>query len=50
MDDDPIGYVETMLQRYLPGLDVSTLTNRQFARKYAQLQDILKQENKPKKK
>lgn len=48
MDDDPIGYIETMLQRYLPGLDVSTLTDAQFARKYAQLNDILKKENKPK--
>lgn len=48
MEDDPIGYIETMLQRYLPGLDVSTLTDQQFARKYAQLKVILeKEKNKP---
>lgn len=46
IDDDFIGYVETMLQRYLPAVDVSKLSDKDFARKYNQLQDILKRENK----
>lgn len=45
MEDDPLGYVETMLQRYLPGLDVSELSDAAFIRKYAQLVDILEKEN-----
>jgi hypothetical protein len=41
---DPVLHIETMLQRYLPGLDTSKLDDETLFRKYHYLLYILKSE------
>jgi hypothetical protein len=44
MEDDFIGYYETLLQYHLPGLDTSKLSDKAWAKKIAQLEDIRNRE------
>ena len=41
---DPVGYMETILEYHLPGLDHRRLSDEEFARKIAHLNYILQRE------
>lgn len=45
MDENPIGYIDTMLEYYL-GIDPSELDDAVWAAKFNMLQDIRKRESK----
>ena len=42
---NPIGYIDTQLAYYLPGIDVASLSDERWAEMYVQLADIRKQES-----
>ncbi|PQJ09496.1 hypothetical protein CJD36_019850 [Flavipsychrobacter stenotrophus] len=41
---DPLGYAETVFEYYLPGVDHQSLTDEEFAQKYANLEYLRTQE------
>ena len=43
VDDNPVGYIDTMLEYYLH-IDPSTLSDDQWAEKFLQVVDIRKRE------
>jgi len=46
LQDNPIGYTNTLLRYYLPGLDIDSLSDAQWAETFAQVMEIRKQEKK----